>query len=62
MIVKVDNTKYVKDETTNTIINTDIDGYKQYKVMRDINKQISLLNAKVNALEARVAQLTEKLG
>jgi archaellum component FlaC len=61
MIVKTDNEKFVRDSTTNTIINTDVESYKQYKMMRDTAKQISLMQKKIESLEAQIKRLTEKI-
>lgn len=61
MIVKTDDKKFVRDSSTNTIINTDVESFKQYKLMRDTAKQISIMQKKIESLEIQVKRLTEKI-
>lgn len=61
MIVKTDNAKFVRDSDSNTIINTDVESYKQYRVMRETSKQLMRMEKRIESLEMQVKQLTEKL-
>lgn len=61
MIVKTEDINFVKDSDTNTIINTDVEGYRQYKLARESRKQFARMEKRIDALELQIKQLIEKL-
>lgn len=61
MIVKTEDKNFVKDSDTNTIINTDVEGYRQYKLARESSKRLARVERRVEALEIQIKQLIEKL-
>lgn len=61
MIVKTNDDKFVRDEASNVLINTDIDAYKQYKQARLIEKQFKTIEKRVEFLEKQLQIINEKL-
>lgn len=61
MIVKTDDEKFVRDSSSNVLINTDVDAYKQYKQARLIDKQFKTMQKKIDAMEALIHSLNERI-
>lgn len=61
MIVKTEDKSFVRDSTTNVLINTDVDAYKQYKQARLIDKQFKTMQKKIDTLESLVHSLNERI-
>lgn len=61
MIVKTDDEKFVRDSSSNVLINTDVEAYKQYKQARLIDKQFKTMQKKIDAMEALIHSLNERI-
>lgn len=61
MIVKTEDKKFVRDSSSNVLINTDVDAYKQYKQALLIDKQFKTMQKKIDAMEALIHSLNERI-
>lgn len=61
MIVKTEDKKFVRDSSSNVLINTDVDAYKQYKQALLIDKQFKTMQKKIDTMEALIHSLNERI-
>lgn len=58
MHIKTTDPDFVRDDSTNALINTNVNAYKQYKLARAGKLQASSQEHKIKSLESQVQELT----
>jgi len=61
MITGSQDKTFIRDPITNVLINTDVEAFKQYKQARLIDKQFKAMQKKIDAMEALIHSLNEKI-
>lgn len=61
MFVKTENPGYVRDTDSMAVINTDIESFKNYKLMREEKLKVQKLTNEVDSLKQDLNQLKNLL-
>lgn len=61
MFVKTENPGYVRDTDSMAVINTDIESFKNYKLMREEKLKVQKLTSEVDSLKQDLNQLKNLL-
>jgi cell shape-determining protein MreC len=61
MFVKTENPGYVRDTDSMAVINTDIESFKNYKLMREEKLKVQKLTNEVDSLKQDLNQLKDLL-
>ena len=61
MFVKTENPGYVRDTDSMAVINTDIESFKNYKLMREEKLKVQKLTSEVDSLKQDLNQLKDLL-
>jgi len=61
MFVKTENPGYVRDTDSMAVINTDIESFKNYKLMREEKLKVQRLTSEVDSLKQDLNQLKNLL-
>lgn len=59
--MQIKSTELQRDAATGALINKDLEAFRRYKKEREDQKTIRVLLARVEALEKKVQELTEKV-
>jgi galactokinase/mevalonate kinase-like predicted kinase len=56
-IIKTNDPDFCKDDYSGAVINTNVNAYRQYKLQRNNQGEVSSLNKKIETLESELREL-----
>lgn len=61
MHIQTEDPKFVRDANSNALLNKDVDGYRVFKQMQVMNKQINSLQKTIEMLQQQVININNRI-